>query len=143
MSQIRSRLQRVVDAVMKAHGRIDILVNVAGWICSSPLYNMLDRAAGRHDFGLWEKSLRLNLTTAFVMGSCVAEKMIRHRTRGVIINISSVAARGNAGQSAYAAAKAGSNALALSWAKELGALGIRSLAIAPGFIDTSFDAYAQ
>ncbi|MEF8703841.1 MAG: SDR family oxidoreductase [Candidatus Accumulibacter sp. UW26] len=127
---------RIVDAVMKAHGRIDILVNVAGWICSSPLYNMLDRAAGRHDFGLWEKSLRLNLTTAFVMGSCVAEKMIRHRTRGVIINISSVAGRGNAGQSAYAAAKAGSNALALSWAKELGALGIRSLAIAPGFIDT-------
>jgi 3-oxoacyl-[acyl-carrier protein] reductase len=125
-----------VEAVMKLHGRIDILVNAAGWICSAPLYNLLDRSAGRHDMGLWDKALRLNLTTAFVMGACVAEKMIRSRTRGVIINISSVAARGNGGQSAYAAAKAGCNALALSWAKELGALGIRALAIAPGFIDT-------
>jgi 3-oxoacyl-[acyl-carrier protein] reductase len=127
----------VIDAVVQAHGRVDILVNAAGWICSAPLFNLLDRTGGRHDLDLWEKSLRLNLTTALVMGSCVAEKMIRRRTRGVIINISSVAARGNAGQSAYAAAKAGSNALALSWAKELGALGIRALAIAPGFIDTS------
>lgn len=125
-----------VEAVMKQHGRIDILVNAAGWICSAPLYNLLDRNAGRHDIGLWDQALRLNLTTAFVMGACVAEQMIRGRSRGVIINISSVSARGNAGQSAYAAAKAGSNALALSWAKELGALGIRALAIAPGFIDT-------
>jgi 3-oxoacyl-[acyl-carrier protein] reductase len=114
---------RIVDAVMKAHGRIDILVNVAGWICSSPLYNMLDRAAGRHDFGLWEKSLRAQSDYRICHGRCVAEKMIRRRTRGVIINISSVAGRGNAGQSAYAAAKAGSNALALSWAKELGGPG--------------------
>ncbi|MDS4015026.1 MAG: SDR family oxidoreductase [Candidatus Accumulibacter sp.] len=127
----------VIATVVEEHGRIDLLVNAAGWICSAPLFNLLDRAGGRHELALWEKSLRLNLTTAFVMGACVAEQMIRRRTRGLIINISSVAARGNAGQSAYAAAKAGSNALALSWAKELGALGIRALAIAPGFIDTS------
>lgn len=125
-----------VEAVMKLHDRIDILVNAAGWICSASLYNLLDRNAGRHDMGLWDKALRLNLTTAFVMGTCVAEKMIRNRIRGIIINVSSVAASGNAGQSAYAAAKAGTNALALTWAKELGALGIRALAIAPGFIDT-------
>ncbi len=126
-----------ITAVMAQFGRIDVLVNAAGWICSAPLYNLLGRPAGRHDLVLWEKALRLNLTTALVMGSCVAEQMIRQRTRGVIINISSVAARGNAGQSAYAAAKAGCNALAMTWAKELGAFGIRALAIAPGFIDTS------
>lgn len=125
-----------VEAVMHEFGHIDILVNSAGWICSAPLYNLLDRTAGRHDLGVWQEALRLNLTTALVMSSCVAEQMIRRRTRGVIINISSVAARGNAGQSAYAAAKAGCNALALTWAKELGAFGIRALAIAPGFIDT-------
>ena len=112
------------------------LVNAAGWICSAPLYNLLGRPAGRHDLAVWEKTLRSNLTTALVMGSCVVEQMIRQRTRGVIINISSVAARGNAGQSAYAAAKAGCNALAMTWAKELGGFGIRALAIAPGFIDT-------
>ncbi|WP_300454986.1 SDR family oxidoreductase [Accumulibacter sp.] len=127
---------RTVEAVVAEHGRIDILVNAAGWICSAPLYNLLDRKAGRHDPGLWDKALRLNLSSVFVMGSCVAEQMIRRRTRGVLINISSIAARGNAGQSAYSAAKAGSNALALTWAKELGGLGIRALAIAPGFIDT-------
>ena len=130
------RAAAVVKAVMAEFGRIDVLVNAAGWICSAPLYNLLGRPAGRHDLAVWEKTLRSNLTTALVMGSCVVEQMIRQRTRGVIINISSVAARGNAGQSAYAAAKAGCNALAMTWAKELGGFGIRALAIAPGFIDT-------
>ena len=56
--------------------------------------------------------------------------------RGYIVNISSIAAGGNAGQSAYAAAKAGVTALGITWAKELGPLGIRSVVVAPGFIDT-------
>ena len=128
--------ESAVAAIMEQTRRIDVLVNAAGWICSAPLYNLLGRPAGRHDLAVWEKTLRSNLTTALVMGSCVVEQMIRQRTRGVIINISSVAARGNAGQSAYAAAKAGCNALAMTWAKELGGFGIRALAIAPGFIDT-------
>jgi 3-oxoacyl-[acyl-carrier protein] reductase len=125
-----------VESVIARNGRIDLLVNAAGWICSAPLYNLLDRKNGKHDIGLWEKTLRSNLTTTFVMGACVAEAMVRARTKGAIVNISSVAARGNAGQSAYAAAKAGVNALTVTWAKELGALGIRAVAIAPGFIDT-------
>lgn len=129
-----SQAEMAVDAVIARHGRIDLLVNAAGWICSAPLYNILDKS--RHDIALWEKTMRANLTTTFVMSSCVAERMIRARTKGAIVNISSVAARGNAGQSAYAAAKAGANALAATWAKELGALGIRAVAIAPGFIDT-------
>jgi 3-oxoacyl-[acyl-carrier protein] reductase len=54
----------------------------------------------------------------------------------VIVNMSSISARGNAGQSAYAAAKAGVEALTRSWAKELGPLGLRFVAVAPGFIDT-------
>jgi 3-oxoacyl-[acyl-carrier protein] reductase len=54
----------------------------------------------------------------------------------VIVNISSVSAKGNAGQSAYSAAKAGLEALTKVWAKELAPLGIRCFAIAPGFCDT-------
>lgn len=126
-----------VDAVVAHFGRIDILVNSAGWICNSPLYNFLDRKNGRHDFALWEKAMRSNLTTTFLMGSCVVEKMVRTRTKGLIVNISSVASRGNAGQSAYSAAKAGVNALTVAWAKELGAMGIRAVSISPGFIDTA------
>jgi 3-oxoacyl-[acyl-carrier protein] reductase len=126
-----------VEAVVARFGRIDVLVNAAGWICSAPLFNVLSReSGGRHDLALWEKALRLNLTSAFVMTSHVVERMVRSRTRGLIVNISSVVAGGNPGQSAYAAAKAGVNALAITWARELGAFGIRALAIAPGFIDT-------
>jgi len=62
--------------------------------------------------------------------------MITTRTKGVIVNISSVSAGGNAGQSAYSAAKAGVNALTAVWAKELSPLGIRVVAVAPGFTET-------
>jgi 3-oxoacyl-[acyl-carrier protein] reductase len=125
-----------LDAVMARFGRIDILVNSAGWICSAPLFNVLAKENGRHDLALWEKSLRLNLTSAFVMTSHVVERMVRARTRGLIVNVSSVVAAGNPGQSAYSAAKAGVNSLAITWARELGAFGIRAVSIAPGFIDT-------
>lgn len=131
-----TQAESAVESVVAHYGRVDILVNSAGWICSAPLYNLLDRKNGRHPIAIWDKALRANLTTAFVMGSCVAENMIRSRTKGLIVNISSIAARGNAGQSAYAAAKAGTNALTVTWAKELGALGIRAVGVAPGFIDT-------
>ena len=53
-----------------------------------------------------------------------------------VVTISSVSAGGNAGQSAYSAAKAGVNALTAVWAKELGPLGIRVVAVAPGFTET-------
>src|SRR5205085_6223330 len=66
----------------------------------------------------------------------VVDRMVSARTRGVVINFSSVAAAGNAGQGAYSAAKAGVNAMTHAWAKELGMLGIRFVSIAPGFIDT-------
>ena len=62
--------------------------------------------------------------------------MVIKRTEGVVINISSISAKGNVGQTAYSAAKAGVEALTKTWAKELGTFGIRVVAIAPGFIDT-------
>ena len=70
------------------------------------------------------------------MSSIVIEKMVIKRTKGVVINISSISAKGNIGQTAYSAAKAGVEALTKTWAKELGIFGIRVVAIAPGFIDT-------
>jgi 3-oxoacyl-[acyl-carrier protein] reductase len=62
--------------------------------------------------------------------------MLRRRAAGVVVSVSSVAAAGNAGQSAYAAAKAGVDALTRTWAKELGPMGLRFVSIAPGFLDT-------
>jgi 3-oxoacyl-[acyl-carrier protein] reductase len=62
--------------------------------------------------------------------------MIMRRINGVIVNISSISAKGNAGQSAYSAAKAGLESMTIVWSKELGSFGIRCVAIAPGFIET-------
>ena len=68
--------QAAVAQVAERFGRVDLLVNAAGLICSAPLYNVLDRANGKHDFALYEKAIRSNLTTTFVMGACVAEAMV-------------------------------------------------------------------
>ena len=77
------------------------------------------------------------MDSVFYVSANVAEKMILNRTKGVIINISSVAASGNAGQSAYSAAKSGVNSLTKTWAKELGLLGIRVAGVSPGFCETN------
>jgi 3-oxoacyl-[acyl-carrier protein] reductase len=127
---------RAVDEATAWLGGLDALVNCAGLIHSEPLVNLLRPERRRHRIETWENVLRANLTAAFVIGAVVAERMATARTKGVIVNISSVAAAGNAGQSAYSAAKAGLEALTAAWGKELGLFGIRAVAIAPGFIDT-------
>lgn len=131
-----TQVARAVDQVHSQCGRIDVLVNNAGRIHSAPLFNMLAPGERKHSLEAWREVVDANLTSAFVMTAHVVEKMVAARTKGVIVNISSVAARGNAGQSAYAAAKAGVNALTVTWARELGVMGIRCVAIAPGFVDT-------
>ena len=73
---------------------------------------------------------------SLIVSSIVIEKMVLKRTKGIVVNISSISAQGNAGQTAYSAAKAGVEALTKTWAKELGIFGIRVVAIAPGFMDT-------
>jgi 3-oxoacyl-[acyl-carrier protein] reductase len=123
-----------VAVALKKIPRVDVLVNCAGEIYSEPLVNVLKKS--HHGRDSWDRVLRANLTTAFVLGSQVAQKMASQRIKGLIINFTSISARGNAGQAAYSAAKAGAEALTLVLAKELGPLKIRAVAIAPGFIDT-------
>jgi 3-oxoacyl-[acyl-carrier protein] reductase len=133
-------LEDETEAALAAAGAhldgLDALVNCAGLIYSEPLINLLRPERRRHGLDSWNTVLRANLTTAFVLGSLAAERMAVARTKGVIVNLSSVAAAGNAGQSAYSAAKAGLEALTVAWGKELGLLGIRVVAVAPGFVDT-------
>lgn len=114
----------------------NVLVNNAGLIHSEPLVNMLSRGERVHSRESWRTVLGANLDSVFFVTSRVVDRMMAQRIKGVVVSISSIAAQGNAGQSAYAAAKAGVNALTRSWAKELGPLGYRFGAVAPGFIDT-------
>ncbi len=134
-----SNYDQVAQATTTFHeefGAADILINNAGILYSEPLIRISSSGVEKHDPAKWNEVLAADLSSVFYMTSCVVEKMITTRTRGVIANISSVSASGNAGQSAYSAAKAGVNALTAVWAKELGPMGIRVLAVAPGFTET-------
>ena len=117
-------------------GAADVLVNNAGILYSEPLIKITPAGVARHDPVMWSRVLTADLNSVFYMTSYVVEKMITTRKKGVIVNISSVSAGGNAGQSAYSAAKAGVNALTAVWAKELSPMGIRVVAVAPGFTET-------
>jgi 3-oxoacyl-[acyl-carrier protein] reductase len=131
--------ERVINATGQYHekfGAADVLINNAGILYSEPLIRITAEGVARHDPATWNKVLAADLSSVFYMTSCIVEKMITTRTRGVIVNIGSVSAAGNPGASAYSAAKAGVNALTGSWAKELSPMGIRVVAVAPGFTET-------
>lgn len=134
-----SNYEQVVEATAQYHerfGAADVLINNAGILYSAPLVKLTPTGIERHDPAMWNKVLAADLSSVFYMTACVVEQMIAMRTKGVIVNISSVSASGNAGQSAYSAAKAGVNALTATWAKELSIMGIRVAAVAPGFTET-------
>lgn len=125
-------------AVQEAHAagfQPDVLINNAGIIHSEPLVNITQKENRQHKIESWRHVLSADLDSVFFVSRQIVDDMIRRRCRGLVISISSVAAKGNAGQSAYSAAKAGVNALTITWAKEYGPLGIRFAAIAPGFLD--------
>lgn len=128
---VREAVQRVYDAPAPP----TVVVNNAGLIHSEVLVNFLSRNGATHSVEAWHRTLDANLTSVFYVSACAVERMVRARTNGLIINVSSISAHGNAGQSAYSAAKAGVNALTVTWGKELASLGIRTAAIAPGFLD--------
>ena len=127
---------KAIDSFVAAHGAVRVLVNNVGLIFNAPVLTLVDGKMVGHDAASWDKVLAVSLSAAFY----VTTACVRHMASaggGVIINISSISANGNPGQSAYSAAKGGVNSMTMAQAKELGPMGIRVAAIAPGFIDTS------
>lgn len=120
--------QKLVDDVLAEFGTIDVLINNAGITKD----NLLMRIS-EEDF---DKVIEVNLKSVFNMTKAVQRPMLKQRS-GSIINMSSVVGvQGNAGQSNYAASKAGMLGFTKSIAIELGSRNIRCNAIAPGFIQT-------
>ncbi|MEN8166347.1 MAG: 3-oxoacyl-ACP reductase FabG [Pseudomonadota bacterium] len=124
--------QTSIDSLMKVvgdeFGAPSILVNNAGITRDNLLMRMKDDE--------WESIIETNLTSIFRLSKAVLRGMMKAR-KGRIINISSVVgSMGNAGQTNYAAAKAGIFGFTKSMAREVGSRGITVNSIAPGFIDT-------
>ena len=123
-----SECENVIDYINDNFNSIDILINNAGITRDNLLMRMTKK-----DF---DKVIDTNLTSIFNMTKVVQKNFLKQRS-GSIINISSiVGVRGNAGQSNYAASKAGVIGFTKSIALELGSRNIRCNAIAPGFIET-------
>ncbi|MGC9472411.1 MAG: 3-oxoacyl-[acyl-carrier-protein] reductase [Bacteroidales bacterium] len=124
--------EKVVDQIVKDFGKIDILVNNAGITRDTLLMRMTEEQ--------WNQVIEVNLKSVFNFTKVVQPVMLKQRS-GSIINMSSVVGvGGNAGQSNYAASKAGIIGFTKSVAREVGSRGIRCNAIAPGFIMTEMTA---
>jgi 3-oxoacyl-[acyl-carrier protein] reductase len=124
--------EKLIDEVMAAFGRIDILVNNAGITRDTLLMRMTEEQ--------WDLVIQVNLKSVFNLTKAVQKVMLKQRS-GSIINMSSVVGLGgNAGQSNYAASKAGMIGFTKSVAQELGPRNIRCNAVAPGFIETDMTA---
>ena len=129
-------VKELTTKIFAEHTKVNVLVNNAGIIHSEPLINLLSRDDIKHKVENWNRTIDINLNAVFYVTVNVVEQMVKSRSKGVIINISSISANGNMGQSAYSATKAAINALTVTWSKELGMFGIRAVSIAPGFMDT-------
>jgi 3-oxoacyl-[acyl-carrier protein] reductase len=129
-------VEKKIGIFHEQRGAFDAVINCAGLIANSPLVSFVDGRLTHHDFGLWDRIISSCLSSAFHVTACAVPKMVGANKKGVIINISSICGRGNAGQAAYSAAKGGLNSLTLALAKELGPMGIRVVAVAPGYFDT-------
>jgi 3-oxoacyl-[acyl-carrier protein] reductase len=127
--------EAMVTAAIKEFGTIDVCVNNAGISKDNLLLRMTPEQ--------WDDVMTTNLKSVFNMTKQVIRPMMKAR-KGSIINMSSIIGmRGNAGQSSYAASKAGIIGFTKSMAHEVGSRNIRCNAIAPGFVETDMTHYLK
>jgi 3-oxoacyl-[acyl-carrier protein] reductase len=132
---VYAECEALVNDVTKEFGTIDICVNNAGISKDNLLLRLTPEQ--------WDEVMDINLKSVFNMTKQVIRPMMKAK-KGSIINMSSiVGVSGNAGQSSYAASKAGILGFTMSVAKELGSRNIRCNAIAPGFVETDMTHYLK
>lgn len=124
--------QALIDAIVKEHGGLQILVNNAGITQDNLAMRMKDDE--------WDAVLDTNLKAVFRMSRAVMRTMMKQRYGRIISITSVVGATGNPGQANYAAAKAGVAGMTRALARELGSRNITVNCVAPGFIETDMTA---
>ena len=130
-----AQCEAFVNDVLKEFGTVDVCVNNAGISKDNLLLRMSPEQ--------WDDVIKINLNSVFYMTKQVIRPMMKAKS-GSIINMSSIIGEiGNAGQSSYAASKAGIIGFTKSVAKELGSRNIRCNAIAPGFVETDMTSYLK
>ncbi len=130
-----SSCEATVNDIIKEFGTVDICVNNAGISKDNLLLRMTQEQ--------WDEVINTNLKSVFNMTKQVIKPMMKAK-KGSIINMSSIIGmRGNAGQSSYAASKAGIIGFTKSIAAELGSRNVRCNAIAPGFVETDMTSYLK
>jgi len=125
--------EKLVEDVLADFGTIDILINNAGITRDGLLMRMSEEQ--------WDEVIRVNLKSIFNLTKAVTKPMMKAKSGSIINMTSIVGIKGNAGQSNYAASKAGIIGFTKSVALELGSRNIRCNAIAPGFIETDMTHY--
>ena len=133
---IEADVRQALTDTIPAGATIALLINAVGLIWNEPILTLRGAKFATHSLESWHNVTNANLTAPFVVATQVASRMVR-RGGGSIINFSSIASEGNAGQAAYGAAKAGIEGLTRTMAIELGPLGVRVNALALGFIDVA------
>jgi len=122
------QISELLKSITTDYGSVDILINNAGITRDNILVRMKEEE--------WDDIINTNLSSVYKMSKAVLRGMIKKRSGRIISITSVVGATGNAGQSNYAAAKAGIMGFTKSLAREVGVRGITVNAIAPGFIKT-------
>ncbi|MDI3323235.1 SDR family oxidoreductase [Pontibacterium granulatum] len=132
-------VEKLFQDVVADFGTLNGVVNNAG-VTRDGLFLKVDRETGKvaskMSMDQWNLVMDVNLTGTFLCAREAAAQMIDLGVEGCIINISSISRHGNMGQTNYTATKAGVEAMAVTWAKELARYGIRAASIAPGYIGT-------
>jgi 3-oxoacyl-[acyl-carrier protein] reductase len=123
-----AQISDLITSITEDYGSVDILVNNAGITRDNILVRMKEDE--------WDDIINTNLSSVYKMSKAVLRGMIKKRSGRIISITSVVGSMGNAGQSNYAAAKAGIMGFTKSLAREVGVRGITVNAIAPGFIKT-------
>ncbi len=129
-------VEKFFEGYTAENGAPDVLINNAGITADALFIRQKGEEITKFPLANWEKVVSVNLTGVFLCAREAAYHMVKHKVKGVIINISSISRAGNLGQTNYSATKSAVDAMTVTWAKELSRYGIRVGAIAPGYVNT-------